>query len=429
LRLFGIRGSVVDVTGDLVAVQERRSLTIFVVDLPFPRQADPEAGDQVAVRGRVVRGIVEPTSFRVVERSPWPAPSTPAQEPGRIDHVLFLVQENHSFDNYFGSFPGADGPDPDARVEGVAPFHLPAARSANMPHSWGAAHAAVNEGRMDRFVTAARSRDTMGYYDGRDLPNYWAYARHFTLADRFFSSTLGPSLPNHLAIVAAQTGGVTRNWGSGFDFPTLPEALSAAGVSWKYYGGSRETSWVLPLEPLGGFRSFQSTPALASRVVVNTDLFRDLRDGSLPSVAWIVPNIWESEHPPMDVQIGMWYVTTVVNALAKSPYWANTLLVLTWDEYGGFYDHVPPPVDGEERYGMRVPAILLGPSVRPGRVDHTVYDFSSVLRLIEDRFRLPRLARRDARAGDLGAALHPSQEPLAPFLIGKASTGGDADGQ
>jgi phospholipase C len=199
--------------------------------------------------------------------------------------------------------------------------------------------------------------------------------------------------------------------------------LTDAGVSWKYYGGSRPKSRVLPLEPLRGFRAFRSRGELASSLVLNTELFRDLRDGSLPSVAWVIPNVQESEHPPMNVQVGMWYVTTVVNALMKSPYWKTTLLVLTWDEYGGFYDHVAPPVLDRYGDGMRVPTIIISPYARPGYIDHSVYDFSSVLRYIEDRFGLSPLTTRDATAPDLRAALNLRQQPLPPFQITAAFSG------
>jgi phospholipase C len=274
---------------------------------------------------------------------------------------------------------------------------------------------------MDRFVSAERSHQTMGFYDGSDLPNYWTLAQHFTLADRFFSSYLGPSLPNHLYLFAAQSGGETANRSrpprGGWTFPALTDRLDAAGISWKCYDGSSPPRPFSAMDPLAGFRNVGQNEAALSRIVPNTELFLDLRDGNLPSVSWVLPNAEESEHPMTDVRVGMWYVTAVANALMKSPCWRNSVLVVTWDEYGGFFDHVAPPrVDGDG-YGIRVPALIVSPYARQGHVDHTVYDFASILRLIENRFGLEPLADRDRNASDLGAALDLSQQPLAPLLI------------
>jgi phospholipase C len=273
---------------------------------------------------------------------------------------------------------------------------------------------------MDQFIPAEKSVDTMGYYDGTDIPNHWAYAQHFTLCDHFFSSLAGPSLPNHLYMVAAQSGGVVDNLKNpptgGFNFPTMAELLGAHQVGWKYYIGMDPQAFHL-WNPLAGFKSFMSSQELRSHLVSSDQYFRDLRDGTLPAVAWIVPNFDESEHPPADIQVGMWYVTDLVNALMKSPYWQNTALVITWDDYGGFYDHVAPPQVDQYGLGPRVPALIVSPYAHAGFVDHTPYEFCSVLHFIEDQFKLPPLTARDHQANDLGMTLDPAQRPLAPFLI------------
>jgi len=331
--------------------------------------------------------------------------------------VLILMQENHSFDNYFGTFPGADGIRPGMLVEGVAPFHFARAITGNPPHSVEAARRAMNGGAMDRFVSAAGGSEPMGYYDSSDIPNYWAYARRFALADHFFSSFAGPTLPNHLFVVAGQSPGVTRNVGrppgGSFAFTSLPDSLDEGKVSWKCYVGQVDPREFGPMNPLAGFSSLR---AKADRFATTARLFQDLRDGTLPSVAWIFPSGEESEHPLTDPRIGMWYVTAVVNALMKSTAWESTVLVVTWDEYGGFFDHVTPPARDGVTLGPRVPALVISPYSRPGFIDHTTYDFASILRFVEEVFHLAPLGNADREAASIAGMLGAAPDPQ-PLLI------------
>jgi len=418
-----VAGTVLDVTGHMIAVHEASSRTIrtLCVAGEVPKHVQP--GIVLAAAGELQGGLVYARELRVVENSPWPEPTTPQQPTGRIDHIIFLIQENHTFDSYFGTYPRANGFPKRLRAPGghptIAPFHFTAPLNHDIGHSYEAVRAAMNGGKMDRFAVV-HGRDTMGYYDRSDLPNYWAYADRFTLCDRFFSSLAGPSLPNHLYTVAAQSGGVTGNLErppeGGFNFPTLAELLGDSDISWKYYEGMKPEAFDI-WSPLRGFRTFMGSGRLMSQLVPSEEYFRDLREGRLPAVAWIVPNVAESEHPPHDVQFGMWYVTALVNALMKSPYWANTALVITWDDYGGFYDHVPPPQVDEYGYGPRVPTLVISPYARAGHVDHHQYDFTSVLRFIEDRFGLQPLTSRDRRANSLALSLRLRERPLPPMLI------------
>jgi phospholipase C len=425
-----VSGTVVDVTGQLVAVQEPGSMTVWTVYFSNPIPRDVQPGKTISVHGQFREGLIYAKTIQITGGNAWAAPVQPSEPTNRIQHILFLIQENHSFDNYFGTYPGADGFPAGIKVplrpgdpQAVAPFHFTFPMSHDNDHSWDTAHAAYNGGKMNGFVSAERTLDTMGYYDGRDLPNYWAYARHFTLDDHFFSSLMGPSLPNHLYTVAAQSGGETRNRikppKGEYDFPTMAELLENAKVPWKYYEGKSNPHSFWLWNPLPGFKSFKENSSLMAHLVPNTDYFKDLRNGTLPSVSWIVPNIRESEHPPLNIQLGMWYTTDFINALMKSPYWKNTLLVVTWDDYGGFYDHVPPPNVDKYGYGFRVPAIVISPYAKAGYVDHTEYDFTSVLRTIENQFNLQPLTTRDSKANDLHKSLNLSQRPLPPFLITK----------
>jgi phospholipase C len=417
----GIAGVVVDRTGDLLAVADDRTESVFCVSASPPPSTDFRPGIRVKAVGRFRDGVLSARILQAIGGAPDEPDTTVdaaagVEEPG-ITHVLILIQENHSFDNYFGTYPGAEGLPADLVVEGIAPFHLPSAVSSNMPHSSEAVRGAVHDGRMDRFVSVEGSPETMGYYDSSDIPNYWAYAGRFALAYRFFSSFPGPTLPNHLFAVAAQAPGVDRNLarppGAGFDFATLPDALDRAGVPWKCYVGQQDPRRFGPLNPLAGFPSLAGEPG-RRRLVPTRELFNDLRTGSLPAIAWIFPSGEESEHPLTDVRIGMWYVTAVVNALMKSTAWRHTVLVITWDEYGGFYDHVAPPSRHGAMLGPRVPALIVSPWARTGFVDHQVRDFSSILRYAEDLFGIPPLTAMDGDAVSIADMLDsvPRAQPL-----------------
>jgi len=421
VKAYGIRGTVLDVTGSMAAVQDEAAKTIFAVDIPETDRGALAPGLVIDISGSMESGVLRAGRVSISGGAPWPPVRAPSEDQDRIGHVIFLLQENHSFDNYFGTFPGVDGIPAGVTVEGVAPFHQTSARTGNLPHGRGTVRSAVDGGAMDRFVSAERSRDTMGYYDATDIPNYWAYARRFALADRFFCSSTGPSLPNHLFALAGQAGKVVSNSmmapRDGYPFPSLAERLEAAGLPWKVYDGGANPGSFSPLDPFSGFSSSMKSEAIRRKLVPSSQLFMDLRSGQLPAAAWVFPNPEESEHPMTDIRVGMWYATCVVNALMKSTYWRTTVLVISWDEYGGYYDHVSPPVVDEQGYGLRVPALIISSRAREGCVDHTEYDFSSVLRFMEKQCGVDPLSSRDANAHDIGGSLDMSRQPLPPFLI------------
>jgi phospholipase C len=411
-----------------------------------------------------------------------------------INHFVYVIQENRTFDNYFGTYPGANGIPSGVKFASrpggpktYAPFHL---RNLKIPrdlaHSWQAAITAMNGGTMDGFLWAewpaalryywkgdvpepdpelvrprpeeaapltrlqerAATRagqfergtapaqptgeppawvlNTLSYYDYHELPNYWEYARRFTLCDNFFSSLAGPSGPNHLYTVAAQSGGMVNNPAPGVNgvngvyyFPTVAESLRRAGVTWKYYdekpNPKRNSLW----NPLPGFKSFQDNPSLLANVVSLHEFFTDVRGEGFPAVAWLVPVAKDSEHPPADVGIGMWHVTEIVNAVMQSPYWRDTVIIVTWDDFGGFFDHVPPPKVDKYGLGPRVPALVISPWAKQGFISHMVYDFTSPLKLVETRFGLAPLTLRDKTANDMSDCFDFSQAPLPPRVITK----------
>jgi phospholipase C len=365
-----------------------------------------------------------------------PTPTTP------IQHVVVLMQENHTFDNYFGTYPGADGipagvcmprvpADPSAGC--VNSYHLPSHRTIDLSHGTDVANLALNGGKLDGFVYAQNKRNlpgetAMGYYDGSDLPFYWNLASSSVLADRFFSSDAGGSKENHLYWVAAQSGGAAVPE-AGYTFDTIFDRLQAAGVDWKFYvqnydptitfrnltGAPQDsqTIWV----PLLNFARYLDDPVFSKRIVDVSQYHADLAAGTLPAVAFIAPS-GASEHPPGDVSIGQVYGTSLITALMQSSSWSSSLFVLTWDDWGGWYDHVPPPQVDANGYGMRVPALFVSPYAPPGRIDSTTYDFTSILRFIEDNWELQPMTARDAAANSVGTALDFSGPPRQPILPG-----------
>jgi len=355
----------------------------------------------------------------------------------KIQHVIWIIQENRTFDNYFGSYPGADGIPPGVCLpilpgssHCIKPFHMPPGQPReDLEHDWATAHAAYDHGAMDGFVWAEGSTYTAGYLDESDIPNYWQYARHYVLCDRFFSSMMTGSSPNHTFTVAAQSGGTINNVGTveqlkettddaeAFSFASIVERFGDKNISWKYYVETRPipagrentlsrlafpnpktyTLW----NPLPGFRSVREDPRQMQHLVSLDEFYADLKQGSLPQVSWIIPDFQDSEHPPEPVAQGMWYVTRLINAIMQSPYWETSVVFLTWDDYGGFYDHVPPPEVDAFGYGPRVPMLVISPFAKAGHISHYVYDFTSVLRFIEARWGLLHLTKRDHRANNM----------------------------
>ena len=367
-----------------------------------------------------------------------PTPTTP------IQHVVVLMQENHTFDNYFGTYPGADGipagvcmpRDPANPSAGcVTSYHLPSHRTIDLSHGTDVAGVALNGGKLDGFVYAQNKRNlpgetAMGYYDGSDLPFYWNLASSSVLADRFFSSDAGGSKENHLYWVAAQSGGGSVPE-AGYTFDTIFDRLQAAGVDWKFYvqnydptitfrnlTGAPQDSQVVWV-PLLNFARYLDDPELSKRIVDVSQYHTDLAAGTLPAVAFIAPS-GASEHPPGDVSIGQVYGTSLITALMQSSSWSSSLFVLTWDDWGGWYDHVPPPQVDANGYGMRVPALFVSPYAPPGRIDSTTYDFTSILRFIEDNWELQPMTARDAAANSVGTALDfsgPARQPILPGYV------------
>lgn len=370
-----------------------------------------------------------------------PKPKTP------IKHLIYLMQENHSFDNYFGTYPGADGIPADTCMpidptgatseRCVTPFHIGDRAITDLGHSDSVYYDQLNGGTMDGFVYAHNQRNAhgelaMGYYDDRDLPYYWNIADSYVLFDRFFTSAIGGSVWNHNYWVAAAPG-VPKNSvpedGYGPDFVTIFDRLEERGISWKFYvqnydprltyrtmgeGGSKAAQiiWV----PLLNIPRFLDDPNLFGKIVNLDEYYADLRAGTLPAVSYIVPS-GASEHPPGSIRAGQSFVKTLIHELMKSAAWYDSAFIWTYDDWGGWYDHVQPIAVDAYGYGFRAPALLVSAYARRGYIDNTTYDFTSPIKFITDNWDLAPLAERDAKANSIANAFDFSAGPRPPAFV------------
>ena len=392
-----------------------------------------------------------------------------------IEHVVILIQENRSFDHYFGAYRGVDGFDAHRRhhlgpfaqvhpanrtrppLHRLLPFHLDTAHGEaectnDLSHSWGPQHRYWNGGRNDSFVRVHEEVDgaqfgtiTMGYYRRADLPFHYALADAFTICDQYHCSVFGPTYPNRLYSMSGTIDPEGRAGGPVvtnpttpyiYSWETMPERLAAAGVSWKVYSQADSNNNVLPY-----FKQYQDpASALAINGLTPTwpaDFRADAASGRLPHVSWVLAPMDFDEHPPAPPEWGAWVQSQVLSALVSNPeIWERTALFITYDENGGFFDHVAPPVAplgtpdeyltvrplpadasgiaGPIGLGFRVPCLVVSPFSRGGYVCSHTYDHTSLLRFIEARFgvEVPNLSRwRRDTVGDLVGALNLSARP------------------
>jgi phospholipase C len=413
-----------------------------------------------------------------------------------IDHVIILIQENRSFDHYFGSYRGVRGfsdqtgafkqPYPgntsNAPSGLLLPFHLDttktnAACTHDITHDWVPQHQSWDNGAMDGFVTsrlAINANDavlTMGYYTRDDLPYYYAVADAFTLCDNYCCSVIGPTDPNRLYSMAASIDPDGKNGGpllqtlvanrSSFfgklTFTTMPEQLQARGISWKVYTSPDQNilNGIFSDNVLSYFKNFQNpgTPLYQNAFGPQfpADFVSDAVSGNLPQVSWIVASVVDSDHPPSPSVFGENTLSAIVTVLMANPTaWAKTVLFATYDENGGFFDHVPPvtapagtpgeyvtapavpdptvagnpAISGPIGLGFRVPMLVISPFSRGGFVSSDLFDHTSILRFLETRFgaEVPNLsAWRRATVGDMTSAFNFSKLdtsiPMLPSTV------------
>jgi phospholipase C len=369
-----------------------------------------------------------------------------------IKHFVTLMQSNRTFDNYFGTYPGADGipagtcmpvdPADTTSTACIDPFHVQSFEE-DLSHTHLTFTRQYRDGAMDGFIDAFRKRGelfswTMGWLDDQDVPFDWNVADQYVLFDKYFTSASAGSTPNRMFWVSGQPGVADLNrvsvpeagWG---DIPTIFDSLQAKGISWKFYiesydptinyrnrgegGISAQFAWA----PVLSFGRFLDDPELNSHIVDLSQYYVDLQNGTLPAVSYIV-TVGSSEHPPSNPSSGQRLIREMVTALMQSDAWSSSAFMWAHDDWGGWYDHVSPPQVDQFGFGFRAPALLVSPYAKAGYIDSTTLDHTSVLRFIEDNWGLAPLAERDAKANSFIDAFDFSQPPRAPAIISMSRT-------
>ena len=363
-----------------------------------------------------------------------------------IKHIFVIVEEGHSFDNYFGTFPGANGinpgkvripSDPKAPSSQVLSMHAIGSRSPGvLTADFTAARTALNGGAMNGFASAQSrvgndQNAPLGYYTREQLDAYWQLASSYTLMDQFYSSALGGSIDNHLYLVAGQAVPASElKSPKGYIVPTIFDRLDASHLSWRAY--VRHYDPTLNYRRVGAYANFVpqvvrvpmlnmpsivDNPARFANLTDQSNLFRDLRsESTTPGVSYIYPAS-DSERAPDPITLGEQRVASIVSAIQRSPAWTSSAIFVTWSDWGGYYDHVRPPVVDSHGYGFRVPTIVISPYARPGFVDHTTSDFTSILKFIETTYNLAPLTNHDRAASSLTEAFDFTRKPFAPALV------------
>ncbi len=375
-----------------------------------------------------------------------------------ITHVVIIVQENRSFDNVFSGFPGADAATTGVMHDGtkVTLQPQPLSEPDDIDHNYGDYIAADDAGKMDGFDLEAvygylngkyQSLPGMGQYpysyiNRSDVAPYWQMATSYALADRMFASVHGPSYPAHQYLIAGQDDNAITvpsgfPWGcdapSGstvdvltstgaqvpgpfpcFTYKTLADELDKANVSWRYYTPPLTTTAGI-YSAYDAIRQIRYSADWTNDVLSpETRVLTDVAGGKLAAVTWVVPSFQDSDHPGTQPATGPQWVASVVNAIGESKFWPNTAIFVLWDDWGGWYDHVPPTEYDVMGLGFRVPLIVISPYAKRGYVSHVQHEFGSILKFVEDDFSLPSLNTVDVRSDNLTDSFDFSQQPR-PF--------------
>lgn len=371
-----------------------------------------------------------PTTAPTPSAPPTSTPPVPEEKPDAkallagIDHIVVLMMENRSFDHFLGALKSDAGYAGKAQVEGLAGTEsnpAPDGSTVNVfkmanftpedpPHGWAACHAQFNEGKNDGFVKAhagATQEEAMGFHDRSQIPLYYWFADNFAICDHWYASVLGPTWPNRFYLHATTSGGKKDNTPFFVGAPeTIWERLKSQNLSYKNYAAGAVTWYV------GGFagKVLQLNPSAPIK-----DFFDSAKAGTLPSFSLIDPDFTASDdHPAHNIQRGQAFVASIYKALAESPGWSKTLFIITYDEHGGFFDHVPPPVAVDANaeftnHGFRVPAFVIGPTVKKGYVCKKTLEHSSVAATLSTRFGIKSLSKRMDAASDISDCIDPAK--------------------
>ncbi len=350
--------------------------------------------------------------------------------PSPIRHIVFLIKENHAFENYFGTYPGVDGNPPNGTIpvaygssSTVSPFALRSSSTPDLPHDRPSAIRAVDGGRMDNFVAQAAADGysdpsaAVGYYTAREIPQYFAYAQNYTLSDAFFAGVLGPTVPNRLFDLAGTSDNVTADGGPPpglLNVPTILDELSEHALPWDYDFAGSETN----LTPLY-FTGLAHDDCALAHIVPIQYLPAQLNGPDPPAVLYLDPSHdpTYSEHPPQNVTLGAEWTAAILNAIFSSPVAASTVVFDFYDEYGGFWDPVAPPAVDAFGDGVRIPLIVVSPWTPAHKVVHESLDPASLLRFVDTNFGLPFLNERVASAPPLEGVFNFSSPPRSPVLV------------
>jgi phospholipase C len=390
-----------------------------------------------------------------------PAPTVSAAPSGaKIQHVIIIFQENRSVDNLFNGFPGADtvtsGQTSTGTIVALQPVGLEA--PYDLDHSHTGFTTEYDNGNMNGFdleIATGQPGFTpppdaaYGYVPHSETGPYFALAEQFTFADEMFQTNEGPSFPAHQFIISGTSipapgsdllvaenvvfptavpkvnegcdsppgstvalidpaGNESTTMFPCFDHPTLLDLLDEDNVSWKYYTPLPYFLWTGP----DAISHIRYGPDWAKVSIPETNIFSDIDLGQLPAVSWVIPTGTDSDHANELSDAGPSWVADVVNAVGTSKYWNNTAIFVTWDDWGGWYDHVKPQIYNSYELGFRVPLIVISPYAKPGYVSHVPHEFGSILKFIEERYGLPTLGYTDERADDLSDCFNFSQPPL-----------------
>ncbi|MEX0833155.1 MAG: alkaline phosphatase family protein [Actinomycetota bacterium] len=441
-----------------------------------------ESGRAPVPEGPCVVGRIHdiPIETKVSGRRPPEVDAEQFQTQWPIKHVVFLMKENRTFDNFFAVFPGANG-STTGKVMGKKVELRPCLRQiipTDLLHDYPMALRSWNKGKMDGFacvqqpdlrerpvplkvvfspdckISDYKRAEAYSRASPEDIPNYWHWAETFTLADNFFTSALGPSFPNHLFSIAAQSAGTHDNptetaqgvqrrqqrgfqksWGCDapistkvgvetragtvkqvhpcFDIRTLGDEMNEAGIPWASYAAtSRQDGYIW--SAYDAIRHIRETDQWEKRLFPVDQLVSDIEENRLPPVTWVTPRFLYSDHPDVNLCDGENWSTQVINSIMESDMWKDTAIFITWDDWGGFYDHVAPKQIDRFGLGFRAPLMVISPYAKKGFIDHEPGEFSSVLRFVEDNWGLGQLTGRDREANNLTQHFDFSQEPREP---------------